>query len=464
MTYYYLIGLLLLILAMYSALHALLNKTDSRAAFGWIVVSLFIPLFGPIIYFLFGVNRVHERAKKLDHFSPKLDSNEKNFQSEIPTSLRNMQHISYQLTKLPLVGGNSIKALYSGEQAYPAMLESISTAKKSIYLSTYIFNYDSLGSQFVDALIKANDRGVDVYVLIDGIGEHYSKVKTRNILTKNRIKVDRFLPLKLLPFNMYINLRNHRKLLVIDDEECFVGGMNISNEYLNDDMSSLNDIHFKIKGDISHQLKGLFESDWSFTKGYADDFKIDQHESSDEPTWCRTIIDGPGKYLGHLSIVLFSAINAATHNIVIMTPYFLPDKVIIRALQVAALRGVNVSVVLPLDNNLKFVHWASRHMLSQLITSGVKIFYQPPPFDHSKIFVVDKFYCLIGSANIDPRSLRLNYEVGVEIYDALLATELTQYANNAIQHSDLVTQSELNRRPMLVKIRDGIAWLFSPYL
>ena len=177
MPYYYLISLLLILLAVYSAIHALLHKTDSRAAFGWIAVSLLLPLFGPILYLLFGVNRVHERAKKLDHTSPRFEFSEKNFQSKIPGSLRNIQYISYQLTKLPLVGGNSIDVLFSGTQAYPAMLDSINTAKKSIYLSTYIFKVDSLGAQFVEALIKAKDRGVDVYVLIDGIGEHYSKVK-----------------------------------------------------------------------------------------------------------------------------------------------------------------------------------------------------------------------------------------------------------------------------------------------
>ena len=464
MPYYFLIGLLLFFLALYSAIHALLNKTDSRAAFGWIVVSLFVPLFGPILYFLFGVNRVHQRAKKLDHSPLKFDSSEKSFQSEIPGHLRNIQHISYQLTKLPLVGGNSIDVLYSGVQTYPAMLESISTAKKSICLSTYIFNVDRVGDQFIEALIKAYDRGVDVYVLIDGIGEHYSKVKARNILTKNGIKVGRFLPLKLFPFNMYINLRNHRKLLVIDDDICFVGGMNISEEYVHGDMTPLKDIHFKVKGAVTNQLKRLFESDWQFTKGYEEHQENEQHQASDQPTWCRTIIDGPGENLGHLSIVIFSAINAATKNIVIMTPYFLPNKEIIRALQVASLRGVDVSVVLPLDNNLNFVHWASRHMLHQLINSGVKIYYQSPPFDHSKVFVVDGYYSLMGSANIDPRSLRLNYEVGVEIYDSTLAEELLQYANNAILQSSLLTEDELNQRTLLVKIRDGIAWLFSPYL
>ncbi|MDW3095019.1 MAG: cardiolipin synthase [Gammaproteobacteria bacterium] len=463
MPYYYLVSLLLFLLAVYSAIHALLHKTDSRAAFGWITISLLLPLFGPILYFLFGINRVHERAKKLDYPPLKFDSYTQNLQSEIPDSLINIQHISYQLTKLPLVAGNTIEVLFSGGQTYPAMLESIRAAKKYIYLSTYIFKVDEIGAKFVQALIEANDRGIDVYVLIDGIGEHYSRIKARRILSKQGVKVDRFLPPKLFPFNMNVNLRNHRKILVVDDEVCFVGGMNICNEYMLE-VSPMKDIHFKIKGELTYQLKALFESDWDFANGGIDKNQNKPFFTSNNLTWCRVISDGPGENLGHLSLVIFSAINAATKSICIMTPYFLPSKELLHALQVAALRNVDVSVVLPLKNNLNFVNWASRHMLSQLITSGVTIYYQPPPFDHSKIFVVDEFYSLIGSANIDPRSLRLNYEVAVEIYDAPVAFKLTQNLNSIIKVSRRVALDELERRPLMIKIRDGIAWLFSPYL
>lgn len=463
--YYYLTSLLLFSLALYSAVHALLHKTDSRAAFGWIALSLFFPLFGPIMYFLFGVNRVQARAKKLDNTPPKPDSSSKNFQLDIPDSLRNLQHITYQLTKLPLMGGNSIEVLFSGKETYPAMLESIHAAKKCVYLSTYIFKVDELGAKFIDALIRANNRGVDVRVLIDGFGEYYSIAKARRTLAKNGVKVERFLPPKLLPFNMHVNLRNHRKLLVIDDSICFVGGMNITDEYMNGKKTPLKDIHFKINGDLTCQIRDLFKSDWHFAKGdqyenkTSDDFVL-----SNDPSWCRTIADGPGENLGHLSLLLFSAINTATKSVVIMTPYFIPVNEIKRALQVAALRGVEVSVILPVKNNLNYVNWASQHMLPQLVTSGVKIYYQPPPFDHSKVFVVDDYYCLIGSANIDPRSLRLNYEVGVEIYDRKVALKLKQYSDAVVKDSHQVQLSELNDRRLLIKIRDGISWLFSPYL
>lgn len=461
---HYFIAVVLFVLAASAAIHALLNKSDSRSAFGWIAVSLIFPLFGPVLYFLFGINRTENRAVRLDYYSRKRNFDSRHHQTHIIKSLKNVQNVAHQLTKLPLVGGNRIEVLYSGSQAYPAMLNAIHAAQHYIYLSTYIFKVDEIGKQFIEALTQAKQRGVKVYVLIDGVGDFYSKTKSSKILKKNGINVDRFLPLRLIPFNIYINLRNHRKILIADNEVCFVGGMNISGEYAIGDASSPKDIHFKLTGNITQQVKHMFESDWKFATDHDTPIADKPIEAIDAPQWCRAISDGPGINMGHLSIVLFSAINAATDSIVIMSPYFLPSQTLTRSLQVAALRGIDVSVILPAKNNLVYVDWACRHMLWQLVGSGIDVYYQPPPFEHSKLFIIDNQYCLIGSANIDPRSLRLNYEIGVEIYDEQLATELSHYTQQVIDSSHLITLEELEQRSFSVKVRDAITWLFSPYL
>lgn len=461
---HYFIAAVLFAMATSAATHALLNKSDSRSAFGWIAVSLIFPLFGPILYFLFGINRTENRAVRLDYYSRKRNFDSRHHQAHIIKSLKNVQNVAHQLTKLPLVGGNSIEVLYSGSRAYPAMLAAIHSAKHYIYLSTYIFKVDDIGKQFIEALTQAKQRSVKVYVLIDGVGDFYSKTKASKILKKNGIIVDRFLRPRLIPFNIYINLRNHRKILVVDNELCFVGGMNISEEYAYSNNDSPKDIHFKLTGNVTRQVKHLFESDWKFTNHQDTQIADKLSDAIDSPRWCRTISDGPGINMGHLSIVLFSAINAATQSIVIMSPYFLPSQTLVRSLEVAALRGIDVSVILPAKNNLVYVDWACRHMLWQLVASGINIYYQPAPFEHSKLFIVDNQYSLIGSANFDPRSLRLNYEIGVEIYDEQLATELSEYTQQVINNSHLITPEELEQRSFAVKIRDGIAWLFSPYL
>ena len=460
----YFIAVILFALAASAAVHALLNKSDSRSAFGWIAVSLIFPLFGPILYFLFGINRTEKRAVRLDYYSRKRKFDSHQHQTGIIKTLKNVQDVAHQLSKQPLVGGNNVEVLYSGTHAYPAMLAAINSAQEYIYLSTYIFKVDDIGKQFIEALTQAKHREVKVFVLIDGVGDYYSITKASKILKKNGIDVDRFLPPRLIPFNIYINLRNHRKILVVDNNVCFVGGMNISEEYAGNQPDSPRDIHFRLTGNITQQVKHLFESDWKFTNQQSTGIKDTTSETITSPMWCRIITDGPGVNMGYLSIVLFSAINAATESITIMSPYFLPTQALIRSLQVAALRGIEVSIVLPEKNNLVYVDWACRHMLWQLIGSGINIYYQPAPFEHSKLFIIDNHYSLIGSANFDPRSLRLNYEIGVEIYDEQLASELSQYTLKVIAGSHLVTLDELAQRSFPVKIRDGIAWLFSPYL
>lgn len=474
MAYQYIIIIILIImLSLYSATHALLNKRDSRAAFGWIDVCLFMPIIGPLIYFIFGVNRVNTRAKKL-RYSLDIEYNSKEEVSrsnplakEVPHTLRNTQKVAHRITGLPLVSIEKIETFYVGDETYSSMLDAVQCANKYIYLCVYIFKTDELGKQFIQALTDAKNRGVNIYVLIDGVGEHYSWRKARTLLKNNNIQVRTFCPPRLIPFNFNINLRNHRKLLIIDDHISFVGGINIDAEYSDDEMRNNNamvDTHFKMYGEIALQLKELFESDWLISGGKAliNEAKFDAYPKSD--IFCRMIVDGPGINIHHLAIVLITAINSAFNSIVLMTPYFIPNREIIGALRSAALRGVSVDIILPEKSNLRYVDWASRNMFWELLERDINIYYQPGPFAHSKLFVVDCQYSLIGSANIDSRSLRLNYEVGVEVYNQKFANDLNEYMRKIISISRQINLEDVDNRSLLYKIRDGIAWLFSPYL
>ena len=473
MSYLYFIVAFHFVLATYSAIHALIYKKDSRAAFGWIAVSILLPFLGPLLYFIFGVNRVRKRAHELkstisvDGLQKHATQISDDLVSRLPESLIKLEKVSSRITNLQLFGGNELNSYYSGEDTYREMLKAINNAKDYIYLCLYIFKKDKVGKRFIEALLEAKKRGVNVYILIDGIGEYYSFRKVRGVLIKNDIKVIRFLPPKLVPFNFSINLRNHRKLLIIDDNVCFIGGMNISEEYYSDDKNfktPLKDIHFKVSGPVLMQLKEVFESDWRFVGGNINLHPSATTANSYDRIICRTIVDGPGENLDHLSIILLTAINSANKTITLMTPYFLPSRELIAAFQIAALRGVNITIILPEKNNLSYVHWATNHMLWELVGSGVNVYFQPGPFSHSKLFVIDNLYSLIGSANIDPRSLRLNYEVGLEVYDEAFAINLTNYAQEMLRVSRPVTLEEVDNRSLLIKIRDGIAWLFSPYL
>jgi len=272
------------------------------------------------------------------------------------------------------------------------------------------------------------------------------------------------LPPRLWPPSLSVNLRNHRKILVVDGAEAFTGGINVRDRYVEGpDRHRIVDAHFRVLGPVVTQIESVFLRDWQFATG---------HESTaarriPEPAGgalCRTIADGPDVQLDRLTALLTGAIGSARRRVAIMTPYFVPPRELVAPLQAAALAGVDVAVILPERNNLPYVHRATRHMLWELLERGVQIYYQPPPFVHSKLFYVDEHYAQIGSANFDPRSLRLNFEMNVEVYDRDTVAVLARHFESVREVSRPITLAEVDERPVVTKAIDGIAWLFSPYL
>jgi cardiolipin synthase len=456
-----------------AALHALLWKRDPRAALGWICVCLLVPWLGALAYALLGVNRLKTQAQKLGEDRPTGASGAPGAAAdptgvvELPPELAPLAHLGQRVTGLPLVAGNGVQPLHDGEQAYPAMLDAIGRATRTVWLCTYIFDTDSSGRDFIDALAAAATRGLDVRVIVDGIGERYSRPRAAKLLEERGVKVARFLPPRLLRLNLHINLRNHRKLLLLDGELAFTGGMNIGDRHLAgrlDNPQRVIDLQFRVEGPVLAQMEQIFLEDWAFATGTAVTPPPARRLPSVGPAACRSVTDGPDEDLDRLNWILHGAFAAARRRLVIMTPYFIPDRPLIAALVAVALRGVRVDIVLPGLNNLPYCHWATRHLLWELLAHGVRVWYQPPPFVHSKLLLVDDAYTLLGSANIDSRSLRLNFEFGLEVIDRGLNAELTAHVDRCLAASRPVTQDEVDGRPILVRVRDGLARLASPYL
>ena len=438
------------------------------------------PLAGPLLYFLFGINRVRTRAKKLEEKSPfqiqadpgshKLINNggwdRSVLKGSVPRSIQQIVRISDAVTRRPLLGGNRVETLQNGEQAFPAMLDAIRQAKRFLYLSTYIFETNRTGREHIAALADAVRRGVEVRVIVDGIGELYSVPRVGKLLKKNGIRFARFLPPRLYPPAIHINLRNHRKMMIADGEIAFVGGMNIGDRHLAENAANparVKDVQFSLRGPAAKQIEAAFLQDWAFCTGEI----LSASQAAIAPAGnavCRTITDGPNEDLDKLSMIRVGALSLARKRISIVTPYFLPSRDIITALQIAALKGVETTVVLPGKNNLPFMHWATRKMLWELLQKGVKVLYQPPPFVHSKLLVIDDIYTQVGSANLDFRSLRLNFELVVEIFDETFAREVQGHIDAMVNRSQAVTLEELEGRSLAVRTRDALVWLFSPYL
>lgn len=468
-----------LLIAGYCVGHALLNKDDPRGAFGWVATVILLPFGGVLLYTIFGINRVRSRARKLAErghsnlsLDPSIVQQTSSLLEELPEQLQPLAQATTTITGLPILGGNQLKILHNGEEAYPAMLEAIAQANKSIWMTTYILRSDSIGKQFCQALIGASERGVEVKLLLDGFGCLWSWPRLKRWLKKSQIEVARFLPPRLIPLSIHGNLRNHRKLLLIDGEVGFTGGMNISNNHLVEPRKGLikkrgySDIHFKVHGPILSQMKAVFIEEWEFTTGQEIDFspnaESDQLDTRD--ALCRIIADGPTLRQNRLEDAFFSAISIARRRIVIVTPYFLPSRELTAALCTAAQRGVSVYVITPERLDRKAAEWARTKNFSHLLRNNVQILLRPPPFAHSKLFIVDGEFAMIGSANIDPRSMRLNFELGVEIYQSLLVDQIGLHCDDLIHISKPIPADFWEKTPLPIRLRNSLFWLGSPYL
>ena len=459
--------------ALFASIHALLSKRDTRAATIWVGVVWLLPLFGPILYLVLGVNRIRRRAIKL--------AVHKTLSRAIPENLGEPEHdgaehlkllarVVNRVTAQPLTTGNKITPLINGDEAFPAMLAAIDSARKSISLCSYIFDNDPSGRDFVAALQRAVERKVQVRVLVDAAGTRYSWPPITWPLKRAKIPFARFLPASIFtPWRVAtINLRNHRKSLIVDGVLAFTGGMNIrhGNVLASKPKSPVQDLHFQVEGPTATQLQEAFANDWAFTTDEILDGDLwfpECRESGD--VIARVIPDGPDADFDNLRQTLLAALAEAQTSVQIVTPYFLPDIVLISALNLASLRGVRVDIILPAKNNLPFVQWASRALWWQVLERDCHIWLTPPPFDHSKLMIVDKHWVLMGSANWDARSLRLNFELNVECYGRPFAQEMeARIIAKKLAGAHAVTIEEVDARHFPAKLRDALARLFSPYL
>lgn len=447
--------------------HALLTKADSRAAVAWIGLAWLSPLIGSAIYAVFGVNRVARKATKLrqqytpDHATPESG---RGGVPNVPGNLGRLAAVGREVTGRRLTTGNHVEVLERGADAKRSMLTAVENAEQSVALASYIFQADAVGRAFVEALSRAHDRGVAVRVLIDGVGGGYLTYPILRRLRRHRVPTATFLH-SWRPWRMpFVNMRNHKKLLIIDGTYAFTGGMNIADHTM-DYRPRVMDTHIRLRGPVVRHLMQAFADDWNFTTG----------ESLSQGCWwpaleradsiaARAVTSGPDEDMGALETMLGAAIVEARESIRIVTPYFLPDRHLQMALSLAALRGVMVDIIIPARSNKQLIDWASRANLQFLTGEAWRVFLTPPPFDHSKLMTVDGSFCLVGSSNWDARSHRLNFELDVEAYDRDLTAKIDEAIDLRVARSQQTGRRELAQRPLSRQIRDAAARLLLPYL
>ncbi len=459
-----------LALGLITAGHATMYKRDPRSAGLWVLISFALPLIGPWLYWVMGINRVQRRAARIkgDRSRP-FAVPERALAAHAADigHLGSLRRATDRMTRLPLLPGNTIVPLHNGEQTYPAMLSAIEAAERSVTLASYIFDWDEIGQRFCDALADAAKRGVYVHILLDGIGALYSRSRVGRQLLKAGARVAPFYPLRFPWGRLRINLRNHRKILVVDGRTGFTGGINISKRHLleSQDRSRVEDLHFLVTGPVVAEMQYIFAEDWlhAAEESLSGEAYFPRLTETG-PAICRGIAGGPDEDFEKIHWVVLAALTAAQHSVRIATSYFIPTSALILALSLAALRGVAVTLLLPSHLDLPALRWAVDAYLWQLVEDGVRVVYRPEPFVHTKLMIVDERWLFFGSANLDPRSFRLNFEFNVEAYDAHLGGRMSKWLDGLADQSQPMTLEDLDARSIPRRLRDGFVKLFSPYL
>ena len=461
-------GLLYLILQILVTGHIICRKDDVKSSFGWIGLVWFTPLIGCIIYIVFGINRIRRKALSLRNKGPDIftvtGKTEEEIEKEIPQSFLQLLRLGYKVHPQRFALGNRAQAFVNGDTAYPEMCRLIASAQKEVLMQSYIFDNDRAGQLFVEAFQQAVKNGARVKVLVDGVGINYSKP---TIAAKLKhlpgVEFSVFLPSKK-PINLpFVNLRNHRKILIVDGRAAFFGGMNVAagNLVKTNPKEPIIDITFKVEGPVVDQMSRVFEEDWIFS-GKKHFIPASFHASGPLPGTmpARIIPDGPDADYGKIELMALGALSCAQKNVKIVTPYFLPENNILTALEVAAMRGIDIEIILPSKSNIFAMDNAMRSNFARLLQKGVKIYRTQPPFDHSKIMLVDDAWLFVGSANWDVRSFKLNFECNMECLDKQLAAEI----DKIISHKKANAHLEKKLPPSLLRtLVDNTFRLLTPY-
>ena len=435
-----------IVVAIIASVHILLTKENVRSSVGWLGLVILSP-FGALIYWIFGINRIRRR-----------------FTNSVTGAFAVQDRFAVTETQ----------TLVNGDEAFPVMLDAIANAQQCVALSTYIFDSDESGLKFVDALAAAHARGVNVRVLVDAVGVRYSRQPIDALLRERGVRTERFLQVRRLRLLEYINLRNHRKLMLIDGDTAFIGGMNIrhGNCLREHPPAPVQDVHFRVRGPVINPLSRVFEEDWEFAAkeviqlprtarpdvgGAGNGFALRDGTA-------RVIADGPDDNEDRLQWVFLSALCTAKERVRIVTPYFLPNEVLIAGIEVAVTKGVIVEIIVPRESNLFYMNWAMASVFRTFVMRGVHVYFADPPFDHSKIFLVDDDWYSVGSSNWDDRSFRLNFELNLEVRDRAVALKLHELVDAKRDRGRRLTMGELQAISLVRRVRNSVVRLFAPYL
>lgn len=442
------------------------NRKEARATLAWVLLIVFLPYLGAVIYIIFGNPRLKMIEKKVKR--------KKDIRYEIASEVTDEYKlclIGNLVTKIndinPLLCEN-LEFLNSASIKYARLAEDILSAKEYILMEYYVFRQDETGKFFINLLNKKLREGVKVYLLYDGVGAIGLSIKnTLREFKKLGGKSAAFLSPFNVKFFTRVNFRNHRKVAIIDGKVCYIGGINIGNEYIGDLLKGSDwiDAHIRFSGEAVVAALELFVEDWYFATGKDISNFIKRPEwNMKGDTSMHLIPSGPDEESSKIYNTIFTLINGAKKNINILTPYLVPDEPVVELLKFASNKGVDINIILPGKNNHPLVAAAGRSYYEDLVDSGIKIYETSNTMLHAKIITVDDRISLIGSANIDNRSFKLNFELSALIYKEKFTSTVLNFIESYKNASVLIDNEFLKNKKLYVKMFESACRTISPVL
>lgn len=450
----------------------------------YLLFVIFVPIFGIFFYFSFGINYRKRKiySKKLatddyltEEFLKKVvDSLQRGNRGENKSILQNQRLIKLLTNPAsddfnPVFYNNDVEILNNGETFFPLLIEQLKQAQHHIHIEFYIYEDDKIGNEIGNILIQKAKEGVEVRFIYDDFGSKDIRRKFVQTLRENGVKAFPFHKIKLVFLANRLNYRNHRKVVVIDGKTSFIGGINVSDKYINSSTSKLywRDTHLMIKGSATYLLQKVFLLDWNFCSDEEigiNTYYFPELKAKNKEIPVQIISDGPDSDAPYILYSIIKAISLAQKEVLITTPYYIPDENLQQTLIMTAMSGIDVKLLVPEKGDSTIVNMASKAYFEDLLRAGVKIFRYKKGFIHAKTFVTDRKLASVGTANLDLRSFDLNFEVSAFIYDEQKANELAKSFYEDIENAEELIYEKWIKRPKHRKVIERIIRLLSPFM
>lgn len=455
------------------------NRNPVRTL-AWILMLLLVPVIGLLFYIYFGMN-----YRKVKMFSMKglgdfkwlqyMSEDQKQrikkaelLKKEDMVVVRRLMNLLLNNSKALLSRYNTVDILNNGEETFKSILLAISKARKYIHLEYYIIEKGELWNRLKTLLIKKAREGVEVRIIFDDVGSWTLPKKDIKEMRIVGIQIYPFLPVRMPLFTNKVNYRNHRKIVVVDGETGFIGGLNFADRYLHGlpDIGIWRDTQLKIKGEGVTSLQIVFLTDWYFVcqelllnkEQYLPNKRVDGN------VVMQTVASGPDSDWTSIQQAYFTLINMAKKYVFISTPYFMPGETTLNSLKTAAMSGVEVRMMIPYRSDSRLTHWCTRSYIEELLEAGVRVFQYRNGFNHSKVIVIDGMVSSVGTANMDMRSFEQNFEVNMILYDRNVSKKLATDFLNDLKESSEISIQQWKFRPKRDKVKESLARLFAPLL